>query len=139
VSRTDDHGNTELHNAVQKEDPELVKYLLLDIADVNKINNAGFTSLHLAAQNRNFSICSILLGNGADVNHKFPVNGDTVLQFAVCFLPTLFLELFLQHKSEIDIENEEGNTALTLAVLSNDTEETKLLLDDGADPDRKNK
>ncbi|KAI5815823.1 hypothetical protein BZA77DRAFT_247928, partial [Pyronema omphalodes] len=77
---------------------------------------AGFTSLHLAAKCPNFSICTMLLEKGADVNHKFPENGETVLHFAVQVLPTRYLELFLKHKADIDLRNNTGNTALELAV-----------------------
>jgi ankyrin repeat protein len=138
VSRTDDEGNTELHLAVKEEREKLVNFLLVDKADVNKANKKGFTSLHLAAQKANFSICSILLKHGADVNHKFPDDGGTVLHFAVRRLPTTFLELFLQNKAQIDIQNHEGITALGMAALCGYEDDITLLLDRKANPNLQN-
>jgi ankyrin repeat protein len=138
VSRTDAEGNTALHLAVQeehgdlaaqKEQRELVNFLLVDKADVNKANKKAFTSLHLAAQKADFSICSILLKHGADVNHKFPEDGGTVLHFAVLRLPTKFLELFLQNKAQIDIQNHERITALGMAAVCGYEDEIRLLLE----------
>jgi ankyrin repeat protein len=139
VSGTDKEGNTQLHLAVQQEQLELVEFLLGDKADVNKANKKGFTSLHLAAQKGNFSICSTLLKYGADVNQKFPVDRGTALHYAVHRLPTKFLELFLQNKAQIDIQNYDGITALGMAARYGNEDKTTLLLEKGADPNLRNK
>ncbi len=58
--------------AVEEENLEIVNYLLDKGADVNIVDNKGFSPLIRAAQKANFIIIKKLIDNGADINYQMP-------------------------------------------------------------------
>jgi ankyrin repeat protein len=51
-------------------------------ANVNALQQGGFTALHAAAQNGNLDLCKLLIEAGADMNAR-TTEGQTALDFAV--------------------------------------------------------
>ena len=76
-------GKMALHNAVEFNRPEVVKFFLARGADVNQIRGEGYesTPLHMAAGSGNKDMIELLLANGADVNVK--IFGETALHHAM--------------------------------------------------------
>ena len=59
-----------LFEAVTQGDKTMIELLLVNGADVNAKNNAGFTALHNAALNGDKYVVELLLNHGANVNAK---------------------------------------------------------------------
>ena len=62
------HGKTALIEAVQDQNEELVKLLLVNGANIHKSDNSGDTPLILAIKNHNQELIDLLVNNGADIN-----------------------------------------------------------------------
>ena len=60
--------DAELNNAVLAFDNGRVTFLLAKGADVNKLDDQGYTPLHTAVRNRNSDLVALLLEHGADPN-----------------------------------------------------------------------
>ena len=70
----------ELHFAVQQNDLDRVKELVLAGSDVNQFDDIGYTPLHYACRNEFFPIADFLIEHGADVNaHHEPSISNTPL------------------------------------------------------------
>ena len=79
----DIYGKMPLHNAVEFNRPQVVKFFLARGADVNQIRGEGYesTPLHMAAGSGNKDMIELLLANGADINVK--IFGQTALHAAI--------------------------------------------------------
>ena len=70
------HGRTSLHNAARNGDAFVAKMLLVHGANVNQLDNGGWTALHAAAEAIGYDYCSydifrVLLGHpGTNANQK---------------------------------------------------------------------
>jgi len=133
----------------------IVKMLLEQGVDINHCEGNNTTALTAAIYSKNMKIVSFLLSQGADINagpsidktdnkysHDFYVKEakhKLLLNAAEANLSDM-IKLILDKKiiTDINISNEEGNTALMTAVDRDSTHAVKLLLSYGADPTRKN-
>ncbi|RLV59863.1 ankyrin repeat domain-containing protein [Parashewanella curva] len=103
---------------------------LVDLgADIHTRTLLGDTPLLLAAENGEISLCASLLTKGANVNNR-DINGNTPLHFAVQNSNHQLLELFLEFSPEILVNND-GNSALQLAIQSKDIFSMEQLLNYG--------
>lgn len=65
------YGNTPLHVACYNGQDVVVNELIDSGANVNQMNEKGFTPLHFAAASTHGALClELLVCNGADVNMK---------------------------------------------------------------------
>eukprot|EP00116_Pleurobrachia_bachei_P002050 sb/3462312/ len=85
------------------------------LVDIKK--DDGFSALHLAALNNHKTVAEIMIREGnCDINIR---NGrlQTPLILAVSQGHTAIVELLVEHNCEVDARDEEGDTALHLALV----------------------
>lgn len=139
VGLVDKENNTALHYAAINGDYEIAKYLLDKKADFTVVNNNGDTPLHCACFFGNYKIASLLLDikksdpNIVNNRKRTPLH-ESALQGQVGLI-----KLLLDKKAEIDMEDDEGHTALELAILSNQQEYATELIKFGAKVERPHK
>ena len=114
VNERDDRGQTPLHYAsgygiLNK----VVKALLKAGAKVNATDKNGNTPLHITSLygSDNLDVVDFLIENGADVN------GNTPLHWAVAFQRIDKVKLLLESGADVNIQNNNGETVLDLAIL----------------------
>ncbi|KAK6160368.1 hypothetical protein DH2020_003749 [Rehmannia glutinosa] len=130
----DARGSTVLHTAAGRGQVEVVKHLILSYDILNSVDNLGNTALHLAAYRGQLSVVEILTSaspSSASLTNNY---GDTFLHMAVSgFSAPSFrrmdrqIELMKQLVSGnliniediINVRNNDGRTALHLAVIDN--------------------
>lgn len=66
MNMLDIFGKAPIHYAIKKNSRRLVKFLILNGADVNFTDQYGLTPLHMAATDSRVSIIRLLLANGAN-------------------------------------------------------------------------
>ena len=132
-----DNGVTPLHLAAKYGSFDVCEYLIQKGASVTAATtNLGQTPLHYLAHNRNYStssICLLLNMNGADV-HVVDLHGCTPMILSVSLgNMRLFKTLLRLDRSQIDITDHQGRTALHHAVLNDQPEICSELIHNGAD------
>ena len=134
-------SSTVFHSAVKaktsSEDKERADILKLFLdkddneVDLNQRNKAGWTAIKLAARRSLEKCVEVLLSNGADPN--IPDNEKfTSLHNAVNSVD--ILKLLLSKCSDVNAQNNRGETPLYLAVEKNSYECVMSLLEHNADP-----
>lgn len=122
-----------IEHAIMKESKDIVEYLLIQGADVNKKNSIGRNPLHLALGLNfyQFEIVALLIRYGADIHIRDNEDGQTPLHLADLEVARLLLE----RGADVNARDSRGNTPLILAVTgSRDEKLVALLLSYGADP-----
>jgi len=112
---------------------ELIKYLILKGADVNKSNSKGVTPLMFAIMYfpQDMTIIEYLINHQADIEVK-DKSGNTPLTGAIGARRNKALKVLLKHGADINAPNKKGYTPIMLAVASNNAEIFKLLMKKGA-------
>ena len=132
----------DLLNAVQNNDPERVRYLLENGANVNVRDRNDYTPLHIAVKNNALKIVQLLLQYGADVNAAPKwFYRKTPLHIAVRNRNYELVELLIKHGA--DINAREGGkydyTPLHIAIKKCDCRMVEILLKCNADANAKTK
>lgn len=145
--KTQDHkGNIPLHYAAMSGDFHCLVNLL-DRDTLNKQNREGMTPLMLAAERKHSDSVDTLLRFHADSQIQ-DTYGRTALILATQALYEekedirrckAIIEIMLEHKAELNVQDNEGNTALMHAVILNRFPLVELLLQAGADFELTNK
>ena len=148
----DNEGKTALIWAVKKEYFKIVKLLVENRADLDIQDNEGKTALIWASIKENFKIVKLLVENGADLDIQ-DNEGKTALIWAVKkeyleeghFEEEYFLKiekeyleivkLLVENGADLDIQDNEGKTALIWAVKKEYFKIVKLLVENRADLD----
>jgi ankyrin repeat protein len=115
INQKDMHGNTPLHIAIQFNKPQIINYLIDHGANINEVDNQIQTPLH----------CLIY---SAIKNHTNAI--EELLKIA---------DLFLQKGANLDAQDINGNTALHIAVTSQQPDIVNYLLTKNADVTIRNK
>ena len=152
-SITDSQGNRPLHLAVMGGEEDAVIVILEHCSDVNHAGTEGSTALHIAVQQGNYPVFKLLIRSGADIN-KLDDKGNSPLKSrneenescegktscegkiqifkqAIESEDDKILNLLLVNGVQRDCQDDDGRTALHLAVNSGRLEYVKLVVDAG--------
>ena len=97
--------------------------------------DSGGTGLHMVTKDRDAGWMQFLLAEGADPNARDRA-GDTPLIIAASQHFSDGAKLLLGFRAEVDGVNRNGETALIKAVQGRDTTLVRLLIENGANPDK---
>uniref|UniRef100_A0A672LGW1 Ankyrin repeat and SOCS box protein 10-like n=1 Tax=Sinocyclocheilus grahami TaxID=75366 RepID=A0A672LGW1_SINGR len=130
-------GTTALHEACEECQPECVKLLLQHGANPSATNEDGQMPLHVCTELDSLECAKHLLAFGALINGQSLDDNDTPLHVAARHSLPDHMELYLRHGAALNLQNEEGNTALNAACsqtqgaegLRSDAEVALFLLD----------
>ena len=139
ISKRDSDGQTALHKYTVYDWGSLddVKILVSRGADVNAVDNDGYTPLHMAAMSGYPDKAKYLLEKGANLQ-ALTKSGATPLHLAAerrRFDPVL-LDLLIgpPDHSNVNVRDSEGRTPLWRAADAENADSVKWLIDHGADP-----
>lgn len=125
-------GYTRLHNAIQMDDMDSVKFLVSQGADLDKLSDDK-TPLQAAEGSENYDIIKYLLENGADPVFQRPYD----LIFDLVTNGQMDMAEFLvqrrPNRMSINTTDSTGRTLLTAAVKTGSIELVKFLITHGAD------
>lgn len=128
VNATTLDGITSLMYAVQNEQLEICKILLLNGADPNINPNDGIPALISAVKTGNTDVTELLIRKGANINARDP-EGITPLMYAAAFKLDTIADLLLYYDADVNLTDNTGNTALIVAAYYGNLEIVKLLID----------
>lgn len=130
----DIQGATLLHTAAGKGQVEVVKYLLESSDIINSIDNQGNTALHVAASRGQLAVVEALIVASPSLVYSRNNGGETFLHVAISGFQTPYFSR-LDHQINlmkqlvcgkisnveeiVNAENNDGRTALHLAVIGN--------------------
>ncbi|MDR2239931.1 MAG: ankyrin repeat domain-containing protein [Zoogloeaceae bacterium] len=123
VNAVDKTGNSLLTLAVQKENVDLVRFLLEHRARVQTRNQYGDTPVMLAALKGNIKIVKLLVTAGAELNYP----GWTPLLYAAYAGHEEVVDFLIHNGADINAKAPNQATALTLAAQNKHTKVVKLL------------
>lgn len=134
-------------SAAMSDTPELIRFYLTRQANIEAKNKEGKTALMFAAEIGDPSVVQALLDAGANINATSN-DGKTVLMHSACRCESAAIlslatnytarasadicRLLIAHGADVNANNN-GATALYLAVESEHPEATRILLEHGAD------
>ncbi len=118
--------DTQLLEAVQENEVEKVKGLIVQGANVNARTEFGETPLHLAQSKE---MAELLLSKGADIHAKDDEFGMTPLFNATKEV----FELLISKGADINVRSKKGLTPLAWSAYGDDVDRIKLLISKGAD------
>lgn len=130
----DIQGATLLHTAAGKGQIEIVKYLSKSSDIINSIDNQGNTALHVAASRGQLAVVEALVVASPSLIYSINNAGETFLHVAISGFQTPYFRR-LDHQIDlmkqlvcgkisnveeiVNAENNDGRTALHLAVIGN--------------------
>ncbi|KAK7368468.1 hypothetical protein VNO80_10494 [Phaseolus coccineus] len=133
-SYRDSQGSTVLHAAAARGQVEVVRNLIESYDIVNSTDTQGNTALHLASYRGYLPVVEILIGASPSLTTLANNYGDTFLHMAVVgfrspgfcrldkhieLMKQLTTEKIVSMKDIINVRNNEGRTALHVAVMHN--------------------
>lgn len=119
--------------AVLQKDQDLVSLLIDQGANPNSEDDSERTPLANAIRSGDFNMFRLLISKGADINYRNS-SGQTVLIKAVeDGLPEEFIAFLLAEGVDINAEDNDENTALSLAQRYDEEEIEALLIAAGAE------
>lgn len=143
----DANGNQPIHSAVSGGNPHAIEALVTERTDLEKRTKSGETLLHLACLKKDLELAKYLLTKLVDINPWAAPSFDvlqvlshtrikgssmTPLHYACCTHDFEMAVLLLDHEALVNAPTPEGATALMMAVETEDTNLTNLLLQRGA-------
>ena len=128
---TDADGNTPLHHAARSSDPGVAALLRDAAAEIDALNNEGWSPLAVACQVGNWRLARFLLERGARAE---PVEGIPVLLAAAATDDDdpAGVQLLLKHKARADARDAQRRSALHEAALAGHSAIIDALLAAGA-------
>ena len=131
--KTDDMGNTTLHQACHQNQSEVVEALLkAGRVDVNAVNDDGDTPLLMVCRNQNVYLAEILLKAGADPNCK-QLDGSSPLHYAAEEGNYPIAKALLAGGADVNLRDQGGKTPLLLAAREGQNDMVAFLIENGAD------
>ena len=128
---TDSDGNTPLHHAARSSDPGVAALLRDAAAEVDALNNEGWSPLAVACQVGNWRLARFLLERGGKTE---PADGTPVLLAAAGTEEDdpAGVQLLLKHKARADARDRQRRSALHEAALAGHVDIIDVLLGAGA-------
>ncbi|XP_077985177.1 ankyrin repeat and SAM domain-containing protein 3-like [Glandiceps talaboti] len=111
-------GRTSLMLAASCGNESVVYFLLQADADIEAVDSRGWTALFHATNAGHQNMVKFLLDNGANVNHREPLVGNSALMMAAAEGHEIIVQNLLQYGVEIEAKNFNGDTARSLALLN---------------------
>lgn len=139
ANTADEQGNTAMHYAASSGKKEAITALVQAGADVNKQNSNGQIPLHRAAQLGHTDVVKALLEAGSNPNTLDGSSLTPLMYAAISGQKDAALALANHNETNINFQNERGNTALMIAVQNNQLEIAQALIAKGANPNIQNK
>lgn len=121
-----------LHMAAARGEVDLINQYIEKKADLNAMDNYGYTPLKRAVDSGHLEAVKALLQGGANPNVK-DRDGSTVLLLAAQSAQKDIVEALLAAKADANAKNSAGQTSLHLAVMMGNIEVTESLLAGGAE------
>ncbi len=136
-SLLDDIGRTPLHWVAQAEENAIVQLLLEKGANVSRKDKIGNTALHYALNRQNMKSAKLLLKGHAPIDVKNKMR-DTPLHLLVKAHNVELVKIALENGKykNLDALNKIGESALDIALLSDNKKIGLLLLRKGAKPNK---
>ncbi len=130
---TDAEGNTPLHHAARSTDPGVAALLRDAGAEVDVLNNEGYTPLGVACAAGNWRMARFLIERGA---RSEPIGGQPALLAAAGTEEddAAGVQLLLKNRARVGTPGRGARTALHEAALAGHAEIVTALLAAGADP-----
>ena len=125
VNLQNEHGNSALMIASEKGSADVVQKLLEHGAEVSLKNSHENTALSLAIQSNSMKTVEALLDSGAKVDYQQSL-------IAACKIGFSDVVKLLLDRSELDLKDEHGRIALTVAIENGNVEVVQVLLKSGA-------
>ncbi|MDC0064912.1 ankyrin repeat domain-containing protein [Verrucomicrobia bacterium] len=122
-----------IHNAAFSGNIEAVKQRIAAGADVNAMNEYGWTPLHEAVTGGHKDIADLLISKGAEVNAKEAKNRITPLHWAAWRGRKEIAELLITKAADVNVKNKDGGTPLHNAAWKGHVEIANLLIVKNAD------
>ncbi|MFZ5867999.1 MAG: ankyrin repeat domain-containing protein [Thermodesulfobacteriota bacterium] len=135
VSPTDPQALA-LISAASRGDAEAAARLVAEGADVNAMDDQGWTALERASDAGHVKVVELLLGKGARVNGTNPYGCSLVLAASRGHLGVV--ELLVGTGPDVNTQGANGSTPLMVAAWNGHSEVVKYLLAKGADANVKN-
>ena len=124
-------GFTPLHTAADKDQTEVVRFLIEHGAEINARTDAGDTPLHWAAFDDKVNAAKLLLAEGAEINPK-DKDGNTPLHWAAARGNVEMTELLIAHGADLKTKTRFGCTPLRGAYDYHQAATARVLLAHGA-------
>ena len=114
---TDAEGNTPLHHAARSSDPGVAALLRDAAAEIDALNNEGWSPLAVACQVGNWRMARFLIERGARAE---PANGTPVLLAAAATEDDdpVGVQLLLKHRARADARDRQRRSALHEAAAA---------------------
>ena len=134
INHQDQEGCTALSLAIMDQQFTVVE-LLLDhpMVNINLPNKVGSSPLIIAARSGDADIVDLLMKKGADISIRDHEGGGTALLRAVDEGHTEVIQIFLDHKVEFRLFDEDGRSLLHGASVNGHEEVVDLFLKAGLD------
>nr|XP_040149889.1 transient receptor potential cation channel subfamily A member 1 [Ictidomys tridecemlineatus]AUF73697.1 TRPA1 [Ictidomys tridecemlineatus] len=141
LSKYDDTNASPLHHAAAEGQVELMKTIISgsSCAVLNVMDDYGNTPLHWATEKNQVESVKFLLSQGANPNLR---NGNMMapLHIAAQGMYNEIIKVLTEHRStNINLEGENGNTALLTTCAKDNSEALQILLNKGAKLCKSNK
>ncbi|CAB3410789.1 unnamed protein product [Caenorhabditis bovis] len=142
IDLADHYGNTAVHLLSETYNESIFKEILEPSRgqsyNINQLNNEGYCPLHMAVRKLKLSLIEMLIEAGADVNLLDREKKRNALLHAVEMNDIEAIQILVEKNSDTNVEDVNGDTALSLANKNANYPAIGLLIDHGADPNRMN-
>ncbi|KAM5314416.1 transient receptor potential cation channel subfamily A member 1 isoform 2-T2 [Glossophaga mutica] len=141
LNKCDDANPSPLHCAAEEGHVELMEMILNDSSCevLNVMDHYGNTPLHWAARKNQVESVKFLLNKGANPNLR-NISMMAPLHLAVQGMHNEVVKVLTEHSStNVNLEGENGNTAVLIACSKDNSEALQILLKNGAKPCTSNK
>ncbi|XP_066577107.1 transient receptor potential cation channel subfamily A member 1b [Amia ocellicauda] len=128
LNTTDDHGNTPLHWAVEKNQAESCTTLLELGADPNILNNALMSPLHLAVKLRHNELVDLLLCNSRTNSNLEGDLGNTPSMLACSIDNHEAITILMKHGAKLCCQNKLGHFAIHAAAFAGAKKSMEVIL-----------
>ncbi|KAF4022350.1 hypothetical protein G4228_014145 [Cervus hanglu yarkandensis] len=141
LKKYDDVNASPLHHAAEEGQVELMEMIVNESSCevLNVMDDYGNTPLHWAAGKNQVESVKFLLSKGANPNLR-NCSMMAPLHVAVQGAYNDVMKVLIEHSStDVNLEGENGNTALIITCFTDNSEAMQLLLNKGAKPCKSNK